>query len=273
MKQQLLLYDDQCPLCSWYSGLFIRKGFLAPEGRLPFCQWNNTPSVKVDLLRARNKIALVNPENGTVVYGIDSLLEIIGNRFPLVRTIGHFPVVHGLLELLYAFISYNRKVIAAPGEQIACGCVPDRSLFWRGLYILFAAFLVNSITYRFFTHHLSGFFHGSAQTDLVFFVAQLLFQGMVFAVFKQRNFYDYSGHLATISIIGAVLLYTSDLFLELTAYLGLATDMLQPLFFGCVLTTMFFLHKHRIRQLHWSPVLSISWIVFRIGIYPFAFNL
>src|SRR5574339_620126 len=35
MKNKILVYDDNCPLCTWYSGLFVKYGFLHTEGRKP----------------------------------------------------------------------------------------------------------------------------------------------------------------------------------------------------------------------------------------------
>jgi hypothetical protein len=28
MKNKILVYDDHCPLCQWYSGLFVKYGLL-----------------------------------------------------------------------------------------------------------------------------------------------------------------------------------------------------------------------------------------------------
>ena len=33
---KVLLYDDYCPLCSWYSGLFVKFGLLNAGNRIPF---------------------------------------------------------------------------------------------------------------------------------------------------------------------------------------------------------------------------------------------
>jgi hypothetical protein len=270
---QRILYDQNCPFCNWYTGTFVRTGFLAPEGRVPYTIAANDPSYHFDRELARNKIALVDTETNTVAYGIDSLLIVLGNRAPWIRNAGQWKPIHFLLERLYGFISYNRKVIAPSDCNDACPCVPEVSVWRRIVFIVLCALLVNVATNLYFHQQLGDFFIGIRNADLLFFALQIPFQWLFFRLLDQRNFYDYTGNLAFVSALGALLLLGFHIGLNLLANWGIAVTLLQPLCFGIILTFMFYEHNRRLKILHLSPLLSFTWIFFRISIYPFAFNL
>ena len=80
MKNKILIYDDNCPLCSWYSGEFVRFGFLASEGRKAFSSLDTSLLSRIDFEKSRNEIPLLDTENGQVLYGIDALLEILDSK-------------------------------------------------------------------------------------------------------------------------------------------------------------------------------------------------
>jgi hypothetical protein len=270
---QVLIYDQHCPFCNWYSGLFIRTGFLPETGRIPYGSVADNVDWHFNRELARNKIALVDRETLTVHYGVDSLLLILGNRLPVLRKIGMLKPVHFLLERLYGFISYNRKVIAPSDCTIACACVPHRSVFRRISFIAMCALLVNCATGMYFTRQLGDFYTAGANADLIFFTLQMPFQWLFFRLLKQRNFYDYAGNVSFVSALGALLLFGFHFGLDMLQMLGISTTLLQPLCFGIVLAFMFYEHNRRLKLLHLSPLLSLTWILFRISIYPFAFNL
>ena len=49
-SDRILLYDDYCPLCTWYSGLFVKFGLLSPGNRIPFSK------VAVEILASITRI-------------------------------------------------------------------------------------------------------------------------------------------------------------------------------------------------------------------------
>ncbi len=268
----MLLYDQDCPLCNWYTGAFIRHGFLSRDGRLPYSEAVEHPELTFDATLSRNKIALVDPVKGTVEYGIDSLLTVLGNRFPLIPRIGKLPVIHWLLEQLYSFISYNRKMVAPSDCGDSCACTPTLSIGWRIAFIAFCCWIVNIATGVYFTQQLGDYFIGHpVYSDLVMFVAQFGFQFLAFRMLHQRGFADYAGNLAFVSLLGALLLLFFHFGLNFLTYLDINTTMLQPFCYGLVYLFMLYEHARRLRLLHLSGWLSISWIVFRFLIYPFAF--
>lgn len=272
--QQVLIYDKDCPFCKWYTGMFVRTGLLAESGRKPYNEAIDDSSLLFDPLISRNKIALVDRRSGEVYYGIDSLLAVLGNRFRWIEVIGKFPPVHFALALLYSFVSYNRKVIAPSRCNGACDCTPDRSYFWRIAFIIACGFLVNTATGLYFSIHLSQYFIGDPfYTDIIFFASQIAFQYMVFKLLKQRNFYDYAGQVSFVSALGALLLLFFHFGLNILHSMGIQTEMLAPFCYGMVYLFMLYEHTRRIKLLELSGWLSISWILFRFCIYPFAFQL
>lgn len=131
LKNHLILYDAECPLCTLYTRAFTKTGMLDSNGRAPYqtalnptTQTLNPTAPKipsqapacplVDLQRAVNEIALVDTTTGTVTYGIESLFKVIGHSFPLFRPLFSWRPFIRIMRKVYAFISYNRKVIIPP---------------------------------------------------------------------------------------------------------------------------------------------------------------
>jgi len=75
LTNQTLLYDDDCPLCKAYTSGFIATGMLDKNGRKSYSELTYEERSFVYTHRACNEIALVDNNNKTVTYGIDSLLK------------------------------------------------------------------------------------------------------------------------------------------------------------------------------------------------------
>lgn len=139
---KILVYDDDCPLCQWYTGLFVKYKLLEPQGRVEFSRIEPKMLALLDADRGRNEIPLLDTSSGKVLYGIDALLDILGQKMPFIPVIGNLPPVKWFLLKLYKLISYNRKVIVA----VRCGkgkfdCAPEFNIFYRMLFMmLFFAF-------------------------------------------------------------------------------------------------------------------------------------
>jgi hypothetical protein len=136
-NNKTLVYDDACPMCAWYTGAFVKSGLLSEEGRKAFSNANPELLHDINWQRSKNEIPLIDTNTKQVWYGIDALLEILGQKVPLIKTIGKFTPVNWSLKRLYNFISYNRKVIVAtksvPGT---IDCTPDFNVFYRILFML-----------------------------------------------------------------------------------------------------------------------------------------
>src|SRR5258705_555688 len=127
---KILLYDDYCPLCTWYSGLFVRTGLLKPANRVAFSKADLSILTAIDIEKAKDEIPLYDPDTNRTLYGLDSLLEILGQRFPFIKSIGTIAPVKWFFKKLYKFVSYNRKVIVA--KKCGAGtfdCSPGFNIF------------------------------------------------------------------------------------------------------------------------------------------------
>jgi predicted DCC family thiol-disulfide oxidoreductase YuxK len=80
MENKILIYDDNCPLCTWYSGLFVKYGYLNADGRKPFSTLDSELLAKIDFDKSRNEIPLLDTTTNKVLYGIDALLEILDQK-------------------------------------------------------------------------------------------------------------------------------------------------------------------------------------------------
>jgi predicted DCC family thiol-disulfide oxidoreductase YuxK len=137
MKNKILVYDDNCPLCTWYSGLFVKYGFLYADGRKPFSTLDDNLLSKIDFDKSRNEIPLLDISTNKVVYGIDALLEILDQKIPFIKTTGNFVPLKWLLKKIYKLISFNRKIIVAkkcgPGS---IDCTPDNNYLYRFIFMV-----------------------------------------------------------------------------------------------------------------------------------------
>ena len=269
-----LLYDEDCPLCRWYTRLFVKYGLLPPAGRISFSQYISLHPNEVDENIAQTKIACVDHQTNQVLYGINGLIVILGNRFKIVEILGNFKPINWLLKLLYLFVSYNRRIVApAPKKEMGCNCEPAISVFWRIIFISVMSFLTYLIVHWYFTNFLTGYLVINPVNDLLLLIAQIGFQWLAFTSLRQTNSYDYLGHLVFTSFLGALILLFLGLGIQMLSLTGIQTNFLTVVCYGITVACMFFEHKRRIALKEWSWKLSLSWILFRICIYPLVFQL
>lgn len=223
-----LFYDAQCPFCVWYSQLLVKYNFLNKQDRVSFQQEINTYASHVNIELATTKIACLDQGNNQVYYGIDSLLFIISKRFPRLISIARWKPFYFLLTLLYAFISYNRKIIFPVKESaISCACTPQKSWTWRIVFITASIALTSILVTHFFNTWLQPFQNAHPFPDWILLVFQLIFQGLVFALLREKNFYDYLGHVTIVSFFGAVFLSILGFCLSLVVTFFLELDGLH----------------------------------------------
>jgi predicted DCC family thiol-disulfide oxidoreductase YuxK len=270
-----LYYDKDCPLCVWYTGIFLKYKLLKPKGRICYNDAILTGDFPFDEELARNKIALYNADTKQVMYGIDSMLEILAQAFPFIKIIGKFAPIYWFLNQLYNFISYNRKIVA-PVHMCASktSCIPTRSWFWRIVFLFFCGVVVHFIVTHFFTTYISRFYIGNKiYGDFILFTFQALFQVMCCFLFKEKNIYDYLGHLCFVSFIGALILQFFSIGLHLFSLVNINVELLGYVCYGMVFMIMFFMHYKRVHDGGFDSRLTYSWIILRLLIYPLAFKL
>jgi predicted DCC family thiol-disulfide oxidoreductase YuxK len=155
LKNHVIIYDAECPMCALYTGVFTQYGWLEQNGRWKYSEIDNFEGCNlIDLNRSRNEIALVDIENKRVHYGLDSMLFIIAYKLPFLKPLFENAIFQLLMKQIYSLISYNRKVIAPSSKETTDSCVPDYNIFYRfayiiiGLYIILAGNYYLGITYN-----------------------------------------------------------------------------------------------------------------------------
>ncbi|MES2132421.1 MAG: hypothetical protein V4506_08720 [Bacteroidota bacterium] len=261
LKNHSLLYDTNCPLCSAYTKGFIKTGMLDENGRLSYEEGLNTYGTYVDADRSRHEIALVDTTNGNVKYGIDSLVYIIVTKFPFLKPLLHNRVLQFLLKKLYAFISYNRKVIAPSPNYLSQSCVPDFNLSYRILYILFSAAITSTVLLYYSDSLKTVIPLTNLWREYAICFGQIAFQGGILLLMKTKKefLFDYLGNMMTVSLLGGLLLM---LLLIIRHFISFAPIAYLAYFAGVVLF-MFLQHRKRVAWINAPAWLSYTWILYR----------
>lgn len=162
LKNHILIYDNDCPICNVYSKGFIKAGMLDENERETFSEISPETKNKIDVHRSKNEIALIDIKNNTVIYGLESLLAIIGNSFPKLEKIARIKLFHWFFQRLYKFVSYNRKQIIPSAKDLTKdNCVPDFNLKYRLLYpgfvLMFSAYVLGFYNQRLFPDFKNNF--------------------------------------------------------------------------------------------------------------------
>lgn len=261
LNSHTLLYDEDCPMCNIYTSGFIKSKMLDSNGRKPFPKITATEQNYIDVERAKNEIALVDNLNKKVFYGIDGLLKVIGNSFPIVEKIGNFKPVNFLLKKLYKFISYNRKVIAPSTVKTTdtFHCVPLFNIKYRTLYIVFSTLLTAVILWQ-YSKMIVFLPTATFLREVLLAVGQIGFQYIFIRQYSIQQQFNYLGNLVTVSIIGSLLLLPILLvnqFIILNPYFILA-------WFGLTVSVMILEHYRRVKILEMQKTLTFTWILYRI---------
>lgn len=260
-----IVYDDQCPLCHWYTGEFVRFGILNPQNRLAFKDLHKQTRIsQIDQDRAKSEIPLVDLKGRPTLYGIDSLICLLQTRFPNLIKLAKWGPFYWFFKRLYFFVSYNRRVITgAHKTHYICDCTPPFNLGHRLTYITFCGVVASIFTWAFSAALVgeANMIFSSAWQLYIAIGAGWVLQGFfTFYFFKdKKQWVEYAGHLATIAIIGSAVLMPA---VWLSPWLGVAT-----LFGACMFSFpfMLYLHAKRVSSGEWSQWLTYSWAFFLLA--------
>lgn len=261
LENQTLLYDEDCPLCSLYTTGFVKSGMLDENGRKSYCDLSADEQSFTDVKRATNEIALVDNKTKTVIYGIDSLIKVIGFSFPLIEKIAIIKPIHFILKKMYSFVSYNRKVII-PGEikeENKLQCTPDFNYKYRFLFIGFALTVTTFILFG-YSNLILNFPKSTVTRELILAFGQIVFQSLFLFKFDKQTIMNYAGNLMTVSLMGSLILSP---ILILSQFMILP-QMIILGWFGVTVLIMFMEHARRIKILKLPIWLSFTWILYRI---------
>lgn len=256
LRNHTLIYDNECPMCNLYSQAFIKSGMLDENGREAFIELSVKNKNLIDFDRAKNEIALVDHTKNKVIYGIDSLLLIIGNSFPTLEKTARIKPLYWFFKKLYSFVSYNRKqIIPSAKDEIRTACIPDFNLKYRIIFIAFVV-LTSSYVLSIFSTKLGLGLSQNFMREFVICLGQILWQTVFLKFYLKEKFWDYLGNMMTVSLIGTLLLLPS-LFLNLNPISSIV-------YFGIVVFIMFLEHTRRCQILKLNFLPTISWMIFRM---------
>jgi predicted DCC family thiol-disulfide oxidoreductase YuxK len=192
MDQKVIVYDDACPLCKAYTAGFVKAGWL--KQRSGFSGIQPEMMAKIDLDRARHEIPLLDMKTGEVVYGLQALFLILGERMPMLKPLFKAGWFKAMWYPVYQIITYNRRIIAGSGAP-ATGfdCAPDVNLFYRWLYIFLG--IAGAVTLYL------PLWNSMDPLARVLPVFHLLIPVASFFVSKKLDFF---GHWATIALASAL---------------------------------------------------------------------
>lgn len=258
LRNYTLIYDDQCPMCNIYSKGFIKTGMLDENGRQAFTDLSCKNRNLIDLKRSRNEIALINQNTNEVFYGLDSLLLLIGNSFPILEKTARIKPLHWLFKKLYSFVSYNRKqIIPSKKDDLEQACIPDFKLKYRLIYIAFAV-MFSAYIFSLFSIKLRLSFTHNFWIGFTFFIGQIIWQTLFLTYFLKDKIWDYLGNMMTVSLVEALLLIPA-LFFDLNSFLTV-------MYFGIIIFMMLMEHLRRCNILKLNLLPTISWMLFRLTV-------
>ncbi|QNK64636.1 DUF393 domain-containing protein [Pedobacter sp. PAMC26386] len=265
LSNHLILFDAECPMCQLYTKAFVHAGMLDKEGRCAYQDFPVAQCPVLDRQRAANEIALIDLETGNVSYGIQSFFKIFSVNLPFMKPLFEFRPFIWLMRKVYAFISYNRRVIIpAAFTEKSFQLQPSFRLDYRIAYLIFSWAVISCI--------LSGYarlMNGLLPEDHIYREylicgGQLLFQALIVSrmnISKQMK-WDYLGNMMTISFGGALLLLPGIL---IAHWVQLPAVVYAAYFMG-VAGLMFLEHIRRTGLLKLGWTLTMSWALYRFVI-------
>lgn len=271
LENHIILFDGECPMCKMYTQAFVKTGILDANGREAYQNGMNNVCPLIDKQRAVNEIALVNLENGEVTYGVASLFKIIGNACPVFKPLFAFKPFTWLMSKVYAFISYNRRVIIPTGQQgDGFAFQPTFKKHYRIAYLLFT-WLCTGYILTAYAHLLSPMVPlGNAYREYLICGGQIIFQGLIISTFAKDKRWSYLGNMMTISFAASLLLLV---LLAISKWF-----YIQPLFFILyfigVAGLMFLEHIRRTKLMQLGWTMTITWALYRVMLLGvlFLFN-
>ncbi|RNA62031.1 hypothetical protein D1631_08820 [Chryseobacterium nematophagum] len=255
LKNHVLIYDNECPMCAIYSKGFIHSGMLDENGREAFTEISLEHKNLVDCTRAKNEIALIDQNTHKVIYGLDSLLLIIGNSFPLLEKVARISPFYWFFKKLYSFVSYNRKQIIPSKNDTEQACIPNFNFKYRLAYIsfvvIFSGYILSQLSVKMGLGLSQNFWR-----ELSICIGQIGWQVFLLKSYLKDKTWNYVGNMMTVSLIGTLLLIPA-------LYLNIS-PIFTIIYFGIVVLIMVLEHIRRCSILRLNFLPTITWISYRV---------
>jgi predicted DCC family thiol-disulfide oxidoreductase YuxK len=259
LKDHIILYDAECPMCSLYTNAFVRSKMLDKDGRSAY-QCSEAIS-QVDIKRAVNEIALINKKTGEVKYGVDSLIAVIANSFPVFKLLLKSTMLMWMARKMYSFISYNRRVIIPHDERKdPFVAQPEYKKGYRILYVI-VTFLFTSFILSNYSALLMDIIPvADAYREYLICAGQVFFQAGIIAFVAPAVSPHYLGNMMTVSTAGALLLLP---LVVVSRWVHISPEF-AIVYFLAVALLMLLEHVRRMRLLRLDNTLSVTWVLYRL---------
>ena len=265
LQTKAIIYDDHCPMCAFYTKGFVKMGVLDACNRIPFSKLEEKNLLhKLDFDRARHEIPLVDLFSGETIYGLDSMIYVLKQKFPIIGRIMKIKPLYWFFKKLYKLVSYNRRIIIpAEKRQNEIDITPDFNLKYRLLFVAFAVLFSVLITYLFgeitsnylpITQQANSGLRMLAIAGTGWFI-QIAVAGFFMDAEKRI---DYIGHLSVLMMAGVLILIPSLIISPLTNYTFSFIPIISVL---CSSAFMLWQHYKRVKLLQLSQLWTISWFL------------
>ena len=260
LKTKTLVYDATCPMCTWYTGKMVTAGLITESNRVAFPQLDIDNQCKLDLHRSRHEIPMIDETTGEVFYGLDALALIFSATYPFLKPLITQHWFKTMLNPVYHFISYNRRIIAggSPESPGAINFAPDFNLNWR-LALIAIGFGYTALCIYLFSMlmALNPLLLFTCVT--LYFLVLLTFDLTNNKTYQQK--WDYLGHLA---ILG----FVEGTFFLVTALLARATGLTGLMFAGQGAGRLLaiWLHSQRVENNNYAKSLKYAFILGAIAL-------
>jgi len=232
MNTKIIIYDDSCPLCSAYTNAFVKTGLIEKDGRKNFSSIDPALMDKIDTQRCVNEIPLIDTQTSEVWYGIDALLEILQQRIPFIKPVANVKPVKWLLQRVYKFISYNRRVIvAAKNSKQGFDCTPAFNSRYRLLFILVFLLFNTMMLFPLQQYVMQYSLFGGTSTLQLQLAHSALVLINVFIIFtlKKNDAIEYAGQVVMLALM--VILLTVPLIL-FNKYAVIQSSLVNSFYLG-----------------------------------------
>lgn len=198
---------------------------------------------QIDRKRAKHEIPLIDLNGGQTLYGVDTWTYAFGQKSQLIYKLISTTGIRLILQKLYAFISFNRRIIitSAPGRWQLLDLTPDFRLDYRLTFVLLVFGLAGA---------LFGTINGSTGPVATLLASQMLLACLFLVITRTGNYLetllDYAGHLGMSLLLGG-----------LVVQLGLGIDSSSVVLIGYALAIG--QHFIRVYRLGLNPWLSVGY--------------
>lgn len=146
--KKVIIYDASCPMCSLYTRGMVTDDHSNQLTRMSSGQLTQDMIGRLDPQRARHEIPLIDLDGGETLYGVDTWVYAAGQRNKQIEQLLSTGWLKSILQKLYAFISYNRRIIitSAPGRWNLMDLQPDFHAGYRLAFITVISVLIGSLS-------------------------------------------------------------------------------------------------------------------------------